>query len=90
MPTPPLPTKPPTIANLQSMGLDGLFATCPECLRSGAIPFDALRLPLETPFPAIAAQRQFVCTGCGSKKAALTPDWRRHKAQGGGLSGKHS
>jgi hypothetical protein len=59
---------PPTIADLQSQGVTGVWVTCcnPVCLRSTPIAFAAIGLAPETAFPAIAGARRFMCAACGS------------------------
>src|SRR5208283_4918921 len=61
---------PPTIAHLQSDGVNGAWVTCrnPVCLRSTPVSFKAIGLAPETPFPAIARTRRFVCAACGSSR----------------------
>jgi hypothetical protein len=78
------PPKPPTIAHLKAMGVEGIYATCRSCQRSEPVPFDVIALPDETLFPAIAKLKRFRCGGCGCKQAFVTPDWRGMKAPGMG------
>jgi hypothetical protein len=78
------PPNPPTIADLKSMGVEGVDVTCRDCQRSKSLPFDRIALPDETPFPDIAKLRRFRCDGCGSSKAFVTPDWRGMNAPGAG------
>ncbi len=49
-----------------------------------AIAFAAIGLAPETPFPAIAGARRFVCVACGSRRADVSPDLRGHRAAGMG------
>src|SRR5208283_5569794 len=67
---------PPTIAHLQSDGVNGAWVTCrnPVCLRSTPVSFEAIRLVPETPFLAAAEARRFVCSACGSRRVDATPD----------------
>ncbi len=80
----PAPPKPPTIAKLKSMGLEGVEVMCRDCRRSTALPFNVIALPDETLFPYIVKLRRFRCEGCGSHKAVVTPDWRGMNARGMG------
>ena len=75
---------PPSIADLQSQGVPGIWSTCcnPMCLRSTPLAFAAIGLTPETPFPVIAGTRRFVCAACGSRRAKMSPDWRGHRAAG--------
>jgi C4-type Zn-finger protein len=75
---------PPTIAHLQSDGVAGAWVTChnPVCLHSTPMSFNAIGLAPETPFPAIARMRRFVCAACGSRRVDVTPDWRGRSAAG--------
>lgn len=50
----------------------------------GAQRLGAIGLAPETPFPAIAGARRFVCAACGSRRANVSPDWRGHRAAGMG------
>ena len=76
----------PTIANLKHIGLTGVLLLCRDCKHSGAVAFDALRLPDDTPFPLIVVLRapRFRCSQCGSRDCAVTPDWRGYRASGMG------
>ena len=73
---------PPTIADLQSQGVAGVWVTCcnPVCLRSTPIAFAAIGLAPETAFPAIAGARRFVCAACGSRRADVS-----HRRTGAGI-----
>lgn len=74
-----MPTKPPTIARLKAMGVDGVYALCRDCRRSEPVSFDVVALSGETLFPNIVKLRRFRCGG-----AVLTPDWRGMNAPGAG------
>jgi hypothetical protein len=75
---------PPTIADLQSQSVAGVWVTCcnPVCPRSTPVAFAAIALAPETPFPAIAGARRFLFVACGSRRADVSPDWRGHRAAG--------
>jgi hypothetical protein len=73
-----------TIADAVAMGLTGVYLCCRECHREGRISFEALTLPAETPVPAIARARRFVCSGCGARSVASLPDWSGYRAPGMG------
>jgi hypothetical protein len=75
---------PPTIGDLKKMGLTGVLPLCRDCKHAGAVPFDALGLPDDTPFPLILRKRRFRCEPCGSRDCQLTPDWRDYRASGMG------
>ncbi len=75
---------PPTIADLKRMGLTGVLPLCRDCKHSGAVAFDALHLPDDTPFPLILRARRFRCEHCGSRDCQVTPDWRNYRASGMG------
>lgn len=66
---------PPTIAQLQFMGLTGLKVTCAACDHVEIVHFSVLSLPDQTLFPVIARKRRFVCATCGSKASSVSPDW---------------
>ena len=68
--------KPPTIARLEAMGVEGVNVTCRDCRRLTSLPFNAIALPDETLCLEIVKLRRFRCEGCGSRKAVVTPDWR--------------
>ena len=81
-------TPAPTIARLKAQGLTGVCPVCRACQHSGAVPFEALGLPDETPFPEIARARRFRCSSCGARDYAVTPDWQGYRAPGmGRMSG---
>jgi len=84
--TPVSPIGPPTIASLQAQGVAGAWVTCcnPVCLRSTPVSFEAIGVAADTPFPAIARVRRFVCSACGSPRVDVSPDWRGHEAAGMG------
>jgi hypothetical protein len=74
----------PTIASLKRQGLTGVLPLCRDCRHTGAVTFDALRLPDETPFPEIARAKKFRCGACGSRDCRVSPDWRDYRASGMG------
>ncbi len=76
--------KPPTIARLKAMGVEGVDVLCRECRRSTALTFDVIALRDETLFPDIVKLRRFRCEGCGSRQAIVVPAWRGMKAPGAG------
>jgi hypothetical protein len=78
------PPNPPTIAHLKAMGVEGVDVTCRDCQRSKPLSFDVIVLPDETLFPDIVKLRRFMCEGCGSNRAVVTPDWRGMNAPGNG------
>jgi hypothetical protein len=69
---------PPTIAHLKAQGLTSVCPVCRACQHSGAVAFDALRLPDETPFPDIGRARRFRCSACGARDCAVAPNWQRY------------
>jgi hypothetical protein len=75
---------PPTIASLKRMRLTGVLPLCRDCRHSGAVAFETLRLPDETPFPRILVVRKFRCLACGSRDCRIAPDWRGYRASGMG------
>lgn len=75
---------PPTIASLKRMGLTGVLPLCRDCRHSGAVAFEVLALPDETPFPQILAARKFRCLECGSRDCRIAPDWGGYRASGMG------
>jgi len=74
----------PTIASLKAGGLTGVLPVCRACHHSGAVAFDAIGLPDDTPFPRIAGARRFRCSGCGARDYAVVPGWRGYRAPGMG------
>jgi len=75
---------PPTIAKLKQMGLTGVLPLCRDCKHSGAVAFETLALPDDTPFPTISRHRRFRCLACGSRDCEVTPDWANYRASGMG------
>jgi hypothetical protein len=76
--------KPMTITGARKMGLLGVELACQGCGRSGFKSFDDLGLPGETPIPAIARARKFVCSVCGSRAIISLPDWSNYRPPGMG------
>ena len=79
-----MPTKAPTIAAMKAKGLTGVCPVCRACQHSGAVAFDAIGLPDETPFPDICLARRFRCSACGARDFAIVPDWQGYRAPGMG------
>jgi hypothetical protein len=78
------PIRPMTIAGARKMELLGVELACRACGRSGFKSFDDLVLAEETPIPAIARARRFVCSACGSLSVVSLPDWSNYHAPGMG------
>lgn len=75
---------PPTIGALKTLGVTGVLPLCRDCKHGGAVAFDALGLPDDTPFPQVLGLRRFRCQNCGSRDCHVTPDWRNYRASGMG------
>ena len=75
---------PPSIAHLKAQGVSGVSTFCRSCGHSGAVAFDALRLPDQMPFPMIASARRFRCSACGARNFGMMPDWTGYRAPGMG------
>jgi hypothetical protein len=77
---------PPTIGYLRRDGLEGVMVQCANiaCRRTADLPWDALRLPEDTPFPDVVRLARFRCIGCGWSACYVSPNWRGYHAQGMG------
>ena len=75
---------PPSIAHLKARGVAGVATFCRSYGHSGAVAFDALRLPDDMLFPMIARARRFRCSACGARDCGAMPDWGGYLAPGMG------
>lgn len=66
---------PPTLAQLEFLGVFGLRATCGACGCATRVRFRELELAASTRFSEVADLRQFACQVCGSSAVKLSPDW---------------
>lgn len=78
------PVAPPTIAFLTAQGIAAATVWYEACKRSAWVPFAAMGLPPDTPFPAIARRRRFRCSACGSREVTLQPCLAAKPARGAG------
>jgi hypothetical protein len=72
---------PPSLSDLQQQDVHAarVFCVNPKCGHFSRVPFGALALPPETPFPDIVKLRQFVCKACAGREVTLQPDWPAYR-----------
>ena len=76
----PAPPPPPSIAYLRDTNrIDAVLLSCNRCAAAQSMPWAALGLPDDTPFPAIAKSRVWQCQRCDSTDIGAMPDWRTQR-----------
>ena len=76
----PEPLPPPTIGYLRDVNrIEAVLLSCNLCAAGQPMPWAALGLPDNTPFPAVAKSRVWQCMRCEGTDIGAQPDWRTQR-----------